>query len=197
MIPLLSNTSKMPGKSWELPAVLSCPGAVVAPGSICAKCYGKRGHYPCPNVKNALLRRWQWFKDCSDDEFHEAMVEALDNERWFRVNSNGDFPNVGAIYRWVRLATALPHVHFWVATRTWHLPWMLTALRKLADCPNVTVRPSSLFFNAPAPRVHGLHAGTTASTGGYNCPSSLQGGSCGMCRACWVSKSLPITYKKH
>ena len=75
--------------------------------------------------------------------------------------------------------------------------WEL-ALTALASEPNVTVRPSALFFNAPAPRIPGLSAGSTAaSDGSYSCPASKQDNECRDCRMCWDAPEVSISYKAH
>lgn len=78
---------------------------------------------------------------------------------------------------------------------------LLNTLRKLAQLPNVTVRPSALNFGDHAPQVAGLHAGSTAGMSdvfrAWQCPAPAQGGQCGECRVCWEVKDMPVSYCKH
>jgi hypothetical protein len=47
---LLTQTSKMPGSSWSLPAGKACPRAN---GTICEGCYAAKGYYRYSTTQNA------------------------------------------------------------------------------------------------------------------------------------------------
>ena len=55
MIVKLSNTSKMPCKSWGIPASSCKTGAKLrkVKGSVCSGCYAHKGAYSWKAVKNA------------------------------------------------------------------------------------------------------------------------------------------------
>jgi hypothetical protein len=128
---------------------------------------------------------------------------------YFRVHDSGDMFNARYAEAWLVVCTRLPHVKFWIPTRAYQQPnrqlpvfdSLLATLRKLAQLPNVTVRPSALNFGDHAPQVPGLHAGSTAAMPDIfrarQCPAYAQGGECGDCRACWDDKSTPVSYCKH
>jgi hypothetical protein len=117
--------------------------------------------------------------------------------------------NVAYAQCWFEVCKAMPEVSFWIPTRAWQQPIgplpifdpLLNVLRRLANLPNATVRPSALNFGDYAPTVAGLHAGSTAAMPdifrAYQCPAYGQGGHCGECRACWDAKDMPISYCRH
>lgn len=224
---LLTDTAKMPSASWSLPAKAACPYAVYGEGTICGDCYAQKGSYTqYPNVAKAQNARFEWARQCMKseagiDSFVSTMVDvirrAVDGEqrkfgpgvgRYFRVHDAGDLFSPAYTWAWVRIVQALPDIRFWFPTRSWRpltmtklapsikVEWEL-ALMALSAEDNVTVRPSALFFNAPAPRIPGLAAGSTASADGFNCPASKQNNECGDCRACWDMPETAISYRAH
>lgn len=224
---LLTDTSKMPSASWSLPAREACPFAFYHAGAICADCYANKGSYTqYPEVKRAQRARFAWVREClkSDegtDAFVQTMVRVIARAvageerknpgagRYFRVHDSGDLFSPAYTWAWVRICQSLPDVKFWFPTRSWRpltmakvspatrMAWEL-ALTALAGLDNVTVRPSALFFNAPAPRIPGLSAGSTAADdGSFTCPASKQGNECRDCRACWNARETPISYRAH
>jgi Gene product 88 len=214
---LLTEARKMPCASWSLPAREACPYALNGEGTICGSCYADKGSYTqYPNVKRAQRARFAWVReslktDAGTDDFVRTMVDVIRRTRnpYFRVHDSGDLFSPAYTWAWVRIVQSLPDVKFWFPTRSWRpltmskispatkVAWEL-ALMALAAEPNVTVRPSALFFNAPAPRIPGLQAGSTAADdGSYSCPASKQDNECRDCRACWDAPATPISYRAH
>lgn len=214
---LLTDPSKMPSLSWSLPAGKACPWALYGEGTICGDCYAQKGRYVMRNVVNAQECRYRWLLEClrtpeGHDQFVSTMVQAITraSNSYFRVHDSGDFVSPTYVKLWVRICEALPEVRFWFPTRTWRVltqpkigehakrEWSL-ALSGLASLPNVTMRPSALFFNAPAPRIPGMAAGSTAcdEMGAVTCPAYTQGNICGSCRACWNAPDQAISYHRH
>jgi len=214
---LLTEARKMPCASWSLPAREACPYALNGEGTICGSCYADKGSYTqYPNVKRAQRARFAWVReslktDAGTDDFVRTMVDIIRRTRnpYFRVHDSGDLFSPAYTWAWVRIVQSLPDVKFWFPTRSWRpltmskispatkVAWEL-ALMALAAEPNVTVRPSALFFNAPAPRIPGLQAGSTAADdGSYSCPASKQDNECRDCRACWDAPATPISYRAH
>ena len=88
---LLSNPSKMPSRSYSLPAIKACPSATFGPGAICGEsadkttCYATRGAYAWAPVRAALEARFQWTIQATRDEttaveFIETMTTAVQGE---------------------------------------------------------------------------------------------------------------------
>lgn len=205
---LLTQTSKMPGPSWSLPAHRACPRAN---GSICGDCYASKGCYQFATTRDAQRARFDWTRDAirtpeGRQSWVSAMVSAIQGESYFRVHDSGDMFNATYADCWYQICVALPMTRFWIPTRAWQQPSgplpvfdpLLNALRKLAALPNVTVRPSALNFGDAAPIVRGLHAGTTAEFAGcHECPAPQQDGNCGDCRHCWDARDQAVSYTRH
>jgi hypothetical protein len=210
---LLTQTSKMPGPSWSLPAHRACPRAN---GTICDSCYAGKGCYQYPSTRNAQDLRFRWTVEsmrapAGRGQWIQHMVDAIAETgcEYFRVHDSGDMFNVAYTQCWLEVCRMLPEVRFWIPTRAWQTPKsvlpvfdpLLNVLRQLAQLPNVTVRPSALNFGDNAPQVDGLHAGSTAAMPDVfcarQCPAYAQGGHCGDCRSCWDAKDTPISYCKH
>jgi hypothetical protein len=210
---LLTQTSKMPGPSWSLPAHKACPRAN---GTICDACYASKGCYRYSSTQNAQNARFKWTVESmrtldGRKRWVDAMVDGIRNTGcgYFRIHDSGDLFSVAYAECWFAVCQALPGIRFWIPTRAWQQPKspllvfdpLLTVLRKLATLANVTVRPSALDFGNDAPKVSGLHAGSCAemsdSRRAYQCPAPEQGGICGDCRICWDSKDSPVSYRKH
>ena len=225
-VSVLSSPSKMPCKSFSLPAVRSCPSATFGKGAICGEsksdlnCYASKRAYTWPVVVNALNTRYQWAIAASmdaptGDEFVTIMTDAISREAKrqerkaaktqrqftgpvFRLHDSGDLFNPQYARLWARIAAATPHVAYWIPTRQYKSKnlHMQAALLELSALPNVALRPSALYFESPAPVIDGLSAGTTASVEGFNCPASNQGNACLDCRQCWT-KDIVISYHRH
>lgn len=215
---LLTEARKMPCASWSLPALEACPFKVTAgEGAICGSCYANKGSYvQYPGVKKAQRARFAWVREClktpeGTDAFVRTMTDVIRRagKPYFRVHDSGDLFSPAYTWAWLRIVQALPDVKFWFPTRSWRpmtmpnlspsvkMAWEL-ALCALAAEDNVTVRPSALFFNAPAPRIPGLQAGSTAADdGSFTCPASKQDNECRDCRACWDAPELAISYRAH
>lgn len=215
---LLTQTTKMPGPSWSLPAHRACPRAN---GTICDSCYASKGCYQYPSTRKAQDVRFHWTVESMRTSegllsWVETMVAAIAETgcSHFRVHDSGDMFNARYAGAWLEICIRLPHVKFWIPTRAWQIPAggpfpmfdmtvdpVMTVLRKLARLPNVTVRPSALNFGDHAPRVDGLHAGSTAAMPdvfrAFQCVAPKQGGQCGDCRTCWEAKGTPVSYCKH
>jgi hypothetical protein len=214
-VSLLSDASKMPSLSWSMPAGESCPWALYGENTICGDCYAQKGRYMMPNVANAQSVRFEWARRCMRtpagvDEFVSTLTYAIDEVRntYFRGHDAGDFFSPAYVRAWARICANLPMVTFWFPTRTWRVLSMKTlsdatrnawalALSELASLPNVRLRPSALFFNAPAPRIPGMAAGTTARDEGFNCPAATQGNICGTCRVCFDEPTTEVSYHRH
>jgi hypothetical protein len=210
---LLTQTSKMPGPSWSLPAHKACPRAN---GTICDSCYASKGCYRYSSTQNAQNARFAWTVESmrtasGREQWTAAIVDGIRKSgcAYFRVHDSGDMFNVAYAECWLAVCLAMPGIRFWIPTRSWQKPKsplpvfdpLLNTLRKLATLQNVTVRPSALDFGDGAPVIAGLHAGSTAAMPdglrAHQCPAPEQGGNCGDCRTCWDAKNTPVSYCRH
>jgi hypothetical protein len=217
---LLTNTTKMPGFSWGIPAVKSCPFSKFGAGSICGACYarpnreqGRPTFYGRSNVKRAQAVRFSWIRECLKTEngrglFISTIVTSIrkknkKNREYFRIHDSGDFYSEKYVRCWIEICKQLPDTKFWAPTRSYKAEWV-ECLRELNSLPNVTVRPSADMFDDQPPVIEGLAAGSTSHTPGggvpegcYECPAYKQGGNCVDCRVCWDLPLVCVSYKQH
>ena len=219
----LSAPSKMPCYSWSIPAGTTCPGAKLSvilheENAVCGECYAQKGFYNMPSTQNAQLARRAWIaRSLAHDggaEFVRVMtdmvaesVHACRDDR-FRGHDSGDFFSVAYIDAWIAICSALPSVRFWFPTRSYIVPNLAPALQRLAELPNVSVRPSGLEFDAETPIVDGFAAGTTVirslpvlqtlAEGTQVCPATADVPQCAAhgCDACWT-KTARVAYIVH
>lgn len=213
----LSTPSKMPCYSWSLPAVTTCPGAKVSmkragKNAVCHECYATAGFYNMPNTEKAQLARFGWIIETlahdNGAEFVSTMVDMIRESvraakvPLFRGHDSGDFFAVAYVRAWIKIAQALPNVRFWFPTRSWIIQSMLPALQEFGNLPNVSLRPSALALDEPAPVISGFAAGTTVARslpvmeslpGHKVCPATVPGNSpkCADngCFDCWDRES--------
>src|SRR5579872_6258672 len=165
---LLTQTTKMPGPSWSLSAHKAFPRAA---GTICDSCYASKGCYRFTSTQAAQSARFRWTVEsmrtpAGRAHWIEHMVSTIRDSgcKYFRVHDSGDLFNVAYAESWLEVCKSLPEVKFWIPTRAWQQPNgplpiydpLLEVLRRLAQLPNVTVRPSALNFGDQAPQIVGL-----------------------------------------
>src|SRR6516225_8434143 len=94
---LLTQTSKMPGPSFSLPAHRSCPRAN---GTICDNCYASKGCYSWRSTQNAQEARFHYVIQSmrtpeGKQSFVAFMIAAIraTKTEYFRVHDSGDMFN--------------------------------------------------------------------------------------------------------
>jgi len=198
----ISVTSKLDGiRSWSLQALDTCPGSIASPGVLvdaCKGCYATTGNYHYPNVKAPRLSNqsdWQRMGWVSD------MVEALQNDRYFRWFDSGDMYTLGLAEKMLEIMRMTPWCKHWLPTRMHKFPKFSLVLQNMAALPNVSVRFSSDSVNGQFTK--GLHgsvivADSTQHTKGMTlCRAYENAGKCSGCRACWDKKVKVIAYPAH
>lgn len=194
-----SKPSKMPGMSFNLPALKSCPTGTKlrkVKNSVCSKCYALKGRYAFPQTQNALERRL----DCVVNTPHAAAagiayrLQNMNSSRrlWMRWHDSGDLlgPNHFEMLKWICVVT--PETKHWLPTRE------SAVVRQSTWAPsNLCVRVSAHMIGAPPP------AGfENTSTVGFDdamlqCNAPEQDGQCLDCRHCWSTEISNINYKVH
>jgi len=134
--------------SWSISAGQSCPGATPACLSVC---YAMRGRLRMPNVANLYLRNWLFSQT---DEFVPWMLAALRTScvRTLRVHCAGDLYDAEYTEKWTEIVSAARTTRFFLYTRSWAVPEMGRAIRKLAKQPNMQLWLSEDVDTGPAPR---------------------------------------------
>lgn len=201
--------------SFSLPAGgEACPMKLATgPEHLCSGCYAMINFYNMPNVAKSQHTRFAWTKDLlktNPDEFVETMTSSIRQHvknGYFRFMDSGDLFSLEFIVAVRRICENLPTIRFWIPTRSYRSPnkkWQ-AALLALGALPNVSLRPSALTWNDPAPRLEGYAAGTTGVTIDRKddgiaplCPKSVSHTSCeeSNCRRCW-DKDGEVAYLAH
>lgn len=198
MAKILSNTSKMPGKSISLDANICKTGSKLAKvkGSVCHDCYALKGAYRYPVVKNAMSERLEFFNSI---DFVPRMVAELKRGRseFFRWFDSGDVQNVGMALNIMDVVKATPEKKHWIPTKE-HAIWK-QALKMQALPNNAVLRFSATMVDKapPAKWKHSSAVVKDIAPIGHECPAPTQGGKCGDCRACWSPDVKTVTYHKH
>ena len=197
----LSKTSKMPGASWSLPAIKTCPGARGADGElvpVCKGCYAAEGFY---RMAPAVAVREHNLEDWKRDTWAAEMIAELDNHRYFRWFDSGDCYTVALADKILEVMKATPWVKHWFPTRMGKFAKFQGVLAEMAALPNVVVRHSADDLNQRAPQAVGSVVVTDEALadtlGAVMCQAPKNDGKCGDCRACW-SKDVPVVaYHTH
>jgi hypothetical protein len=201
--PKLSNASKMPCKSWSLPAVVSCPGSRNADGTLvpaCSGCYATRGRYKFGAVKALRIHNLDDWKHIG---WIPAMVKAIGKAKYFRWFDSGDIPEADLATKIYEVIKQTPNCEHWLPTRSYKIPLIRYWLNLVACLPNVTVRLSS--DSVTGERIPGKYTSTIIqrekdfipSKGYALCRAFERKGKCGSCRACWSKDIHTIAYIAH
>lgn len=199
----MSRTSKLECGSFSLSAFACNTGSKLAEvkGSVCNKCYARRGTYLYNNVKTAQQKR---LDAINNPEWVQGMVtliriQALENDnnlfRWF---DSGDL-QAGMLHKIIKVCELTPDIRHWLPT---HEAGMfkkeLDELGgKLPD--NLIVRLSATMVNGKPPKswTHTSTVNKSSKIQGFACVSKQQGGKCLDCTACWDKSIKNIDYIYH
>jgi len=203
----LSNTTKMPGASYSLPASACITGSKLraVAGSVCSKCYACKGTYRYPVVKKCLEKR---LASLTDPGWTVAMFVLINEEvrkhletgKWFRWHDSGDIQSVQHLQNIFDVVKALPNVHFWLPTKELNILKMwLSKNPEILPPSNVTIRISASMIDYtlkasgfPTSAVATANFDDTiADVPVHHCPAPSQEGQCKDCRACW-DKNVPL-----
>lgn len=198
----LSVTSKLDGiRSWSLNALDTCPGSVSAPGVLvdaCRGCYATTGNYRFANVKAPRdFNKIDWQRlDWADD-----MVQALENDRFFRWFDSGDMYTLGLTEKILEVMIRTPWCKHWLPTRMHKFPKFAIVLREMQSLKNVSVRFSSDSVTGQyTKKLHGsviIPSPEDVKKGMTLCEAYSHNGKCNGCRACYDKKVKVIAYPAH
>lgn len=195
---MLSNTSKMPGKSISRSAFLCDTGSKLAkiPGSVCYKCYARKGRYRMPNVVDKMDEREFFFHAI---DFVPRMIAMLAKTRspYFRWFDSGDVEDERMAHNILDVVEATPDKKHWIPTKE-HKIWQ-AVLSQRSKPANVVIRFSAYMVDKAPPKKwqHSSMVINKAAPVGHECPAPKQGGKCGDCRACWSDDVQTVTYHEH
>ena len=106
----LSATTKMPCKSFNLPAWECKTGSKLAkiPGTVCHGCYAMKGNYTrFPSVKKAQYKR---LGQLFNPSWVAAMVSMIEreNNKYFRWHDAGDIQSIKHLKNIIEVANKTP-----------------------------------------------------------------------------------------
>ena len=206
----LSQTSKMPCKSYGLPTSVCNVGGKLrdVPGSACHGCYADKGFYALyPTVKTSQGNRLALMEAAMADDtggkardWLDAVKTLIGDDLYFRWHDSGDLINERHLSLIVQCAIEMPAVSFWLPTREKSL--VLDFIAKHGDLPvNLIVRLSAPMIDGePCAGKSGLNTSTIHRDNpaiGFECGAPARGGYCGDCRACWNRDVANVSYKFH
>lgn len=195
---MLSRTSKLGCYSWSLQAVDKCPGAFEQGKlvEVCQGCYATQGFYHMPDAK--LLRHHN-DEEWRSDRWVDDMVFALRKQSHFRWFDSGDMYTIDLAWKIYEICRQTPWCKHWLPTRMHKFTKFVDVIDSLNALDNVVVRFSSDNVNQ---HINGMYVSLVVDTYKFvdkthTCPSSLQDGKCGSCRACWSKDVQSIAYVAH
>ena len=200
--PKLSNTSKMPGKSWSTSAWETCPGARNddgSPVSACECCYALTGAY---NFPGTIAARKHNEADWQKSGWVKAMVKLIGKAKYFRWFDSGDIYSPILARKIWAVIVETPNCQHWLPTRAYKDAEILYHLKAMENLPNVAVRYSSdsregerLDFGLNSTIIQEKND-FIPEKGVSLCRAGERSGKCGTCRACW-SKNVGTIYYVH
>ena len=201
--PKISNASKMPCKSWSLPAWESCPSAKNDKGKpvdACNYCYALTGAYRFPAT---IASRAHNMEDWKCDDWVSAMVKVIGKAKYFRWFDSGDCYNIILAYKIYTVMGLTPNCQHWLPTRQHKKPLFRSAFERMNKLDNVCVRYSSDSIDGEI--VDGATTSTIiqsadefkASKGMSLCRAYTRKGKCAGCRACWSKDINVVSYALH
>ena len=205
----LSNTDKMPCYSWAISASECKMGSVLAKnkGSVCAKCYARKGNYTWPNTVRAHARRLSSYLN-DRESWTESFIDVGRDlvslgESHFRWFDSGDIQDVKMLEDILRVCSSTKALAFWIPTK--EVTILAEYLELGGDIPsNTNIRVSSFMIGDvhsknvehlfDHPRISRSFVDVKTDNV-FQCPAQSQGHQCRSCRACWDPK-LSISYEE-
>ena len=187
----LTGTSKMPGKSYSLPAWECQTGSKLwdNPTSPCFYCYAKKNNYVrYPAIKAAQYRR---LAAIDNPLWVEAMIVQIQKMKFFRWHDAGDVQSKEHMNKILEVARRTPNTKHWLPTQ--ERPY-LPAPEDVPD--NMVIRLSAAKIDGSFGKAWS-HGSSVVTDGTETCPSGKQGNQCLDCRACWNKDVKNVSYGKH
>jgi len=190
----MTQTSKMPGLSYSLPAWECKTGAKLRKikNSVCAGCYALKGNYTrYPAIKAAQYVR---LKAITDPRWVDSMVAQIKRQKFFRWHDAGDIQSMDHLNKIFEVCKLTPETRHWMPTRE---AQYLNQIKPEAVPKNLIIRMSSHMIDQKPVTFWPWTSTVTSKKEGASCPAPKQGGKCGDCRSCWDRNTPNVEYGKH
>jgi len=197
----LGYATKMPCYTYSTSAYDCNRGSKLrlVPGSVCNKCYARRGNFARPTIQAGLKARASAMDHPQWCEAMGIVLTCEEHSGHFRWYSSGDMRNLGDLLKICDVAKRTPHIRHWLPT---HEIGILAAFKRAGF-----VYPSNLVVRLSADMIEQKPSGAMLERLGvlggavskkrWNCPASTQDNNCGTCRKCWLKSVRVVTYKYH
>ncbi len=199
----LSNTTKMPSKSFNLSALDCSIGSklVNIENSVCNGCYALKGNYLRYKLTDKLRPKTEKIKN---PQWIEAMTYLIKNQgnqkdkNYFRWHDSGDLQSIDHLKKIVEVCKKTPDILHWLPTREYKI--VNSYIINFGQLPkNLVIRLSSHMIDQKPPKTRlntsSVHKNKKAF--GIECQSYKNNNECGTCRDCWDSDIKNISYKYH
>lgn len=199
----LTNTSKMPCKSYSLPTEACQTGYKMAQikGSICSACYANKGFYKAYE-KTVKPSQWARLDSLTNPHWVDGMVSLIGKDSFFRWHDSGDLQGVNHLEKIARVAQLTPNTRHWLPTREFGMVKQYIAKHGALPA-NLIVRLSAMYPDQPVKvplslqgvaniAVSNVH---TDKPMGTACNAPNQNGACLDCRLCWSTET--VSYALH
>ena len=208
----LSQTDKMPSKSWGISAKECNIGSKLRASkqeTVCDGCYAFKGFMMLPTQQNAYYRRLELCK--TDRKLWVLSMDYLiknhkpiKDSKYFRWFDSGDIQGADMFKDIIELANLNPDVSFWLPTKEFKLVNIFSSIIP----SNLNVRKSHPLINAykmqpiknvTASYVYEEDKLDTIPSNSKVCPATMPDSNkkCNDCRMCWDKSIESITYIKH
>jgi len=199
----LTNTSKMPCKSYSLPTEACQTGYKMAQikGSICHSCYANKGFY---RAYEATIKPSQFARldSLTNPHWVDGMVSLIGNDAFFRWHDSGDLQSVDHLAQIARVAELTPKTRHWLPTREYGM--IKQYIAKHGALPNnLIVRLSAMYPDQPVKVPLSLQGVANVAVSnvhtdkpmGTACNAPANNGACLDCRLCWSTET--VSYALH
>ena len=197
-----STPSKMPHYSWSISALGCQTGGILhaKPGSVCHKCYARKGHYVFPGTKAAQARRENIWRTMPAAEWIAKFALELNRvpkDRWhFRWFDSGDLRSYEMLRQITLVARLTPHIEHWLPTKEYAI--VQQAKRENLHIPcNLLIRVSAPMIDGPPAKWWPTTSTVTTEKANVTCTAPSTGGKCAACRACWDPAVANVVYHAH
>lgn len=197
----LQTATKMPCYTYSISAKACKRGGKLykVPGSVCNKCYARRGNFVRPTIQISLDRRMVATEHPLWVDAMVVVLNACEFSGFFRWFASGDLQSLGHLVKICEVVKRTPHIKHWLPT---HEIGILGAFKRAGfEFPsNLTVRLSAdMLEQQPNPKTMsdlGI-VGGAVSKQQWNCRAPQQENRCQACRVCWDKRVRVVTYKYH
>jgi|TARA_Y100000033_G_C2715633_1_gene95629 hypothetical protein len=199
----LSDTSKMPSKSFNLSALDCITGSklVDVEGSVCNGCYALNGNYQRYKLPQKMKHKTS---KVNNPFWVEAMLYLIKyqgnkkDKNYFRWHDSGDLQSVEHLAKIVEVCEKTPNIKHWLPTREYKI---VTDFLKVGTIPNnLIIRLSAHMVDTKPPKIKNINTSSVHDNSdffGVECESYKQNNECLDCRKCWDKSISNISYKKH